>query len=360
MTVVGMPLVKRTKAQAALRDLRAAYDASIAEAGLVLVQQTAVGADTHHVSLSCIDVLGWDPAAFLSPGTLRSIVHTDDLALFRTAATNPDDEAAVIRLRRADGSYGHFRFGTTVRSINQPLTFALIDVSKDAIARAVRARAAEMVDRSATAVIVLALTDQGDPASFEIEDVNPAAARLLRRDSLDHLDEVFADDTRQLLHNAAFDVAHTGEDIAFTRLSISELPEHLLDVRLARLTDGTIAMHIDDVTMQFAFEQRLRDRALHDQRTGLANLAALGDELVDLSRSIASFNSLESSEGPAPAETAGALLGMLAVDLASPGVEDNLILEVARQARRVVRVRSLRGPHRRTAPRVAGRLPHQR
>ncbi|MCB0953770.1 MAG: hypothetical protein KDB13_13855, partial [Microthrixaceae bacterium] len=80
---MALPLVKRSTAHAALRDLRAAYDSSIADAGLVLVQQTAPGQDSHHVSLSCLDLLGWDPAAFLEPGALRSIVHVDDLAAFR-------------------------------------------------------------------------------------------------------------------------------------------------------------------------------------------------------------------------------------------------------------------------------------
>ena len=55
-----MPYVKRSKAEAALAELRSAYDASIAEAGVVLVQQTAPGADSHHVSRSCLDLLGWD------------------------------------------------------------------------------------------------------------------------------------------------------------------------------------------------------------------------------------------------------------------------------------------------------------
>lgn len=313
MSVVGLPLVKRSKAQAALHDLRAGYDASIAEAGLVLVQQTATGADSHHMSQSCVEILGWDPAAFLAAGTLRSIVHVDDLALFRTAATDPDGEAAVIRLRKPDGAYGHFRFGVTVCGIDQPLTYSLVDVSRDAATRTARVRAAEIVDRSDSAMLVMSFADPTDPASLAVEDLNPAAARLLRRDSLVNLAEVFSDDTCQLLHNAAFDVAHTGENLAFTRLNLGELPDHLLDVRLSRMTDGTISMRIDDVTLQASLEARLRDRALHDQSTGLPNLAYLEDHIADL------------------AHRGDSSIGLLVVELAGSPGDHPVVTEVAKR-----------------------------
>jgi EAL domain-containing protein (putative c-di-GMP-specific phosphodiesterase class I) len=313
MTAVGMPLVKRSKAQAALNGLRTAYDASIAEAGLILVQQTATGADSHHVSQSCSEVLGWDAAAFLTAGTLRSIVHVDDLALFRTAATDPDGEASVIRLRKPDGTYGHFRFGVTVRGIDQPLTYSLVDVSRDAAARTARARATEIVNRSDSAMLIMVLADLTDPASLVVEELNPAAVRLLRRDSLVTLDEVFGDETRQLLQNAAFDVAHTGENLAFTRLNLGELPDHLFDVRLSRLADGTISMRIDDVTLEASLEARLRDRALHDQRTGLPNLAFLEDHIADL------------------AHRGSSSIGLLVVELAGSPGDRPVVIEVAKR-----------------------------
>ncbi|MCZ7631545.1 MAG: EAL domain-containing protein [Microthrixaceae bacterium] len=313
MTAVGMPLIKRSKAQAALDDLRSAYDASIAEAGLVLLQQTAAGADSHHVSQSCLDVLGWEPTAFLAAGTLRSIVHVDDLALFRTAATDPHGEAPVIRLRRPDGAYGHFRFGVTARGISDPLTYCVLDVSRDAKARTARARAAEILDTSESAILVMSLADLRDPASLVVESLNPAAARLLRSDSPATLDELFSGNTLQLLHSAAFDVAHTGERLAFTRLSLGEFPNQLLDVGLSRLADGTISMHLDDVTMQASIEQRLRDRALYDQSTGLPNLAFLEDHLTDL------------------AHGGGASVGMLVIELAGSPGDRPVVTEVAQR-----------------------------
>ncbi len=340
MTAVGLPLVKRSRAEAALRDLRSAYDASIADAGLILVQQTAAGADSHHVSQSCFDVLGWDPAAFLAPGTLRGIVHVDDLAAFRTAATHSSGEAAVIRLRRVDGTYGHFRFGVTVRGIDQPLTYALVDVSRDAAARAARSRAAEVIERSDSAVIMLSLTDQTDPTSFEVAELNPAAVRLLGRDSLVSLAEVFTEDTGQLLQNAAFGVAHTGEDLSFARLGLSELVDQVLDVKLSRLSDGTISMRIDDVTVQTAVESRLRERALTDQATGLSNLAAMQDHLAELAHGELREVGLVVVEtaGPARGHTgAGVNAPVHSVAAHGSTADRTVVLEVARRLQEVAR-----------------------
>ncbi|MEZ5238516.1 MAG: diguanylate cyclase [Microthrixaceae bacterium] len=313
-----MPFVKRSTAESALLELRSAYDASIAEAGVILVQQTSAGAETHHVSRSCVDILGWDPAAFLTPGTLRAIVHADDLGTFRTVATNPDSEAKVIRLRRADGTYGHFRFGVSDRGLDQPLGYALVDVSADATANRSRRRAAEVVARTERATVFLTLQDRDDPASLGITELNQAAERLFHNSNATHLSEVFSEQTRQLMQNAAFDVAHTGEDLRLSRLVVGELPELVLDVSLSRLADGTIAMQIDDVTLQTAVEQRLRERALHDQRSGLPNLASLEEQIAELER------------------ITPATVGLLAIELAAD--ESGSLRDEARDASVIVEV----------------------
>lgn len=313
-----MPFVKRSTAESALLELRSAYDASIAEAGVILVQQTSAGAETHHVSRSCVDILGWDPAAFLTPGTLRAIVHADDLGTFRTVATNPDSEAKVIRLRRADGTYGHFRFGVSDRGLDQPLGYALVDVSADATANRSRRRAAEVVARTERATVFLTLQDPDDPASLGITELNQAAERLFHNSNATHLSEVFSEQTRQLMQNAAFDVAHTGEDLRLSRLVVGELPELVLDVSLSRLADGTIAMQIDDVTLQTAVEQRLRERALHDQRSGLPNLASLEEQIAELER------------------ITPATVGLLAIELAAD--ESGSLRDEARDASVIVEV----------------------
>ncbi len=308
---MALPFVKRSTAEAALSELRSAYDESIAEAGLVLMQQTAAGADSHHASLSCRDLLGWEPTAFLESGTLRSIVHVDDLAAFRSAACDTQGEAAVIRLLHADGTWRHFRFGVTDTGLGQPLTFALVDVTSDAPARSARLVAEELVELSPRAVVVLSLADASDPASFFVNDMNPAAERLLRRSGVADLHDVFAPGTLQLLHNAAFDVAHTGESVSFNRLRVAEFPDSSLDVEVSRLHDGSITLTIDDVSAQAATEAHLRNLALRDQRTGLPNLAWVDERIAELHH-----------DSP---DT----LGMLAIELTATAVDDRLVSAVA-------------------------------
>ncbi len=229
------------------------------------------------------DLLGWDPVAFLTPGTLRTIVHVEDLAAFRTAASDPEGEAAVVRLRHADGTHRSFRFGVVDHGPDQPLTFTLVDVTSDARARTRRVRAEELLEQTSDAIVVLQLMDPGDVASLAVADLNPAAVQLFRRPSAAYLDEMFGDVSLHLLRNAAFDVAHTGATLAFARLALSELPGRLLDAELTRLTDGSVALRLTDVSQQVAeLEDQLRHRALHDQRTGLPNLAMLEDRLGEM------------------------------------------------------------------------------
>ncbi|MFV0318621.1 MAG: EAL domain-containing protein [Microthrixaceae bacterium] len=308
---MALPFVKRSNADAAQRRLRSAYDRSIADAALLLMKQTAAGQDSHHASVSCRDLLGWDPLAFLEPGCLRSIVHVDDLPAFREVASNLDGEAPVIRLLHADGSYRHFRFGVSHGGLGEPLTFALVDVSNDAAARATRLRSEELVQRSSRATLTLHLTDGSDPGSFTVSDLNPAAQRLLRRTHVPNLTEVFAQRTLHLLHNAAFDVAHTGESVTFSRLTIDEMPECSLDIEVSRLHDGTIALTLDDVSVQVTTETHLRDLAMRDQRTGLANLALLEERIGELQH------------------TGAKTLGALAVELSTADADDRVVLAVA-------------------------------
>src|SRR5690606_3930319 len=76
-------------------------------AGVVLFRQTAAGSDSFHVSASMATVFGWDTAAFLSPGILRSMVHPDDAATFVEAlAPGGSDEYDTVIDLTATGSPG--------------------------------------------------------------------------------------------------------------------------------------------------------------------------------------------------------------------------------------------------------------
>ena len=63
--------------------MRAGYDDALSDGGIVLFQQLSPGVDGHYVSSSMTATLGWDAAAFRTQGTLRRLVHADDLAVFR-------------------------------------------------------------------------------------------------------------------------------------------------------------------------------------------------------------------------------------------------------------------------------------
>jgi EAL domain-containing protein (putative c-di-GMP-specific phosphodiesterase class I)/GGDEF domain-containing protein/PAS domain-containing protein len=305
--------MRRKTAEARLAAIREGYDRSYAEAGMVLVQQSAAGADSHHVSRSVYDLLAWDPAAFLTPGTLRAIVHVEDLPAFRTCASDPSAEASVIRLRHADGSYRWFRFGVRLAAIDEPLMFSLVDVTNDAAARARRQRAQELLEQSSDAVFVLHLEHAELPATVQVADLNPAAGELIRRREVGRLDEVFGEASLNLIRNAAFDVAHTGEAIEFARLRLPEFPNAQLDAVLTRLGDGSVALRLRDVTQTAELEEHLRHRALHDHRTGLPNLGMLEDRLVELAHGEAGT------------------VGLLAIELRMDHVDDHLVVEVARR-----------------------------
>ena len=305
--------MRRRTAETHLAALRSAYDHSYADAGVILVQQTSAGADSHHISRSVQDLLGWDPTAFLTPGTLRAIVHVEDLAAFRTAASDQSSESAVIRLRHADGTHRSFRFGVRDGGPDHPLMFSLVDVTNDSAARSRRLRAEELLEQASEAVLVLTLEEGEVPARVLVADLNPAAAELLRRQQVGPLDTVFGQDSLNLIRNAAFDVSHTGQQVAFHRLRLPEFQGHQLDASLSRLSDGTVALRITDVTQTAELEEHLRHRALHDPRTGLPNLGMLEDRLVEL------------------AHGEPCTIGILAIDLRAGSPDDHLVSEVARR-----------------------------
>ncbi|MGI9579268.1 MAG: EAL domain-containing protein [Microthrixaceae bacterium] len=310
---MATPFVRRKRAESALAAIRGLYDQSYVDSGIVLIQQTAAGADSHHVSGSVHNLLGWDPVAFTTPGTLRAIVHVEDLPAFRTCASDPTAEAAVIRLRHADGTFVSFRFGVRHGGMDQPLLFTLVDVSRDTDARTRRLRTEELFEQNSDAVFVLRLVASELPGPVSIEDLNPAASELIRRRGVSGLDEVFGDVSLNLLRNAAFDVAHTGEMIEFDRLKLAEFPNRQLDAVLSRLADGSVALRLRDVTQTAELEEHLRHRALHDHRTGLPNLDMVEDRLVELAHGDTTT------------------VGLLAIDIRSERTDDHLVAEVARR-----------------------------
>ncbi len=291
--------------------VRAEYDSALGESGMVLFRQVTPGTDGHFVSPSLVQVLGWDPTAFREPGTLRGIVHPDDLAAFREIVpvgpltppapapptdhaftAEPSERAAsvpvepVVRFLAADGGWRHLLVRRTPAGPHEPVRGVMVDVTVSETARVEERRFAEVVRRSASAVVLLEFIDLTEPTTLLLRSANPTARRLfnLEHHSVDgtRIDEIFGAASCRLLRSALFDVAHTGESLTAERLSFAELPDTWLDLRLDRLPDGTLAATVTDVTRTVNLEGRLRHQVSHDALTGLPNRTLLDERLSTL------------------------------------------------------------------------------
>jgi len=309
--------------------VRGDYDDALAAAGVVLVQQVAPGIDRYHVSRSVTAVLGWDPTAFLRDGALRSVVHPADLPTFdehlpvgptdpvdpwvdatvddatvidltgrpTTAGAAPGtvrpahrgqlppgEPAPAVRFRSAAGQWRHLQLRVTApRGPQEPLRASLVDVTAEEHARVASRRFAELVEHDPSACMVLEFLDRSDLTSLVIRSANRAAHRMfdLDRRVVDGtpIGEVLGEASAQLIRHALFDVCHTGQSMTAERLSLGEVRGTYLDLRVDRLSDGTLGMTVTDVTGTVALEERLRHQASHDALTGLPDRALLEERL---------------------------------------------------------------------------------
>ncbi len=333
---------RKRRIQEATTAVRDGYDRALVDAGVVLFQQVVPEVDGHYVSSSMLDMLGWDPTAFRDGGTLRRLVHPDDLPAFRAlvpiadgshlpaveeTAANPttvgptsidltligaavdapdsatvppgtNDEALtgplapppddscepVIRFLAASGAYRPMLVRVVTSAPGEPRRGALIDASANE-ARDQRARRlAEVAEQSHHGHLMFELTDRDDPASIVFRSANLHARRLFDLDRTiavgGRLEDVFDGPSARLLQSALFDVAHTGESLTAERLAFAELPDTHIDMRIDRLRDGSLGVTIDDVSRFVEVEERLRHQASHDHLTGLPNRSALDERLA--------------------------------------------------------------------------------
>ena len=333
----------------ALERTRESYDSALAASGVVLFQQVEPGCDGFHLSRSMRQVFGWDPEVFANPGMLRGMVHPDDLEAFGALVplvvnpllpashardnsvidltvgskaqansaesspfgdTNPIDATsrpathnsteASVRFRSAHGSWsrvlvrisnskGDTAGSSTGGSAGSCLQGSLVDVTHGESDRTALSRFAELVKNDPAGCLVLEFIDPADPTSLTIRAANPSAQRMLDIEpaSVDGttIDMVFAEPSAQLIRSALFNVYHTGASMTAERLSFSEVPGTFLDLRVDRLSDGSIGMTIEDVTGTVAVEDRLRRQASHDALTGLPNRTLLEERLAAASDS---------------------------------------------------------------------------
>ena len=323
----------------AITAVRSGYDRAITDAGVVLFQQVGPDADGHFVSPSMAEVLGWDAAAFRDPGTLRRLVHPDDLAVFRSVAPDgadraistdlpdatglrcgsaagadafddidsagslesvagaagvpgtgicgaspyPTDDEPVVRFLTATGGYRPMLVRMVRTGLDEPIRGTLIDVAPGEEPRRQARRFAEVAAASHHGHLLFELLDRDDPDSIVFRSANASARSLFELDAavLDggHLGSVFDGPSARLLQSAMYDVAHTGESLTAERLSFAEVPGTFIDLRIDRLKDGSLGVTIDDVTRSVEVEERLRHQASHDHLTGLPNRSAFDDRL---------------------------------------------------------------------------------
>lgn len=310
-------VAERQRVEDELTRTRTAYDQALADSGVVLLQQVAYDVDGFHVSMSMADVLGWDPLSFLSPGILRGMVHPDDLDAFATIfpapgrpggpvtpnlpvidLTNPNptdlrpvakaelrSDELIIRFQTPQGgwSYVQVRSADSLHSGSVPCG-SLVEVTYEELARRPWRRFAELVEQDPAATIVVEFLTPDDPATLVLRAANRSAHAMFSFEgpSVDGtpIEVILGTASAQLIRSAAFDVASTGETITAERLSLTEVHGTYLDLRVDRLSDGTIGLVLTDVTSTAALEDRLRHQASHDALTSLPNRVLFEERLA--------------------------------------------------------------------------------
>ena len=222
--------------------------------------------------------------------TSRPATHNSTEASVRFRSAHGSWSRVLVRISNSKGDAAGSSTGSSAgSSAGSCLQGSLVDVTHGESDRTALSRFAELVKNDPAGCLVLEFIDPADPTSLTIRAANPSAQRMLDIEpaSVDGttIDMVFAEPSAQLIRSALFNVYHTGASMTAERLSFSEVPGTFLDLRVDRLSDGSIGMTIEDVTGTVAVEDRLRRQASHDALTGLPNRTLLEERLAAASDS---------------------------------------------------------------------------
>lgn len=278
-----------------LHHVRDSYDSALGPAGIFLFQEIAGHPNAFHVSGSMVHALGWATQRFATPGFFTSIVHPEDQPLLFSTndATTvidltedapgpniPVGHSQSIRILDVHEQWRHFELrelSQTGSTAPETRSGALIEVRNPMALQQQTEQFHELFELDSSAKLLLAFNNPEDPQTLAITAMNRAAAKLFR---IDHstpvarpLDSVFRETSSQLFRSALFDVYHTGNIMTAERMLLPEIPNTYVDLRVARLQDGTLALTLTDVTQSVAIEEQLRYQASHDPLTGLPGSA---------------------------------------------------------------------------------------